>query len=57
MKKFELCVVVSYKAGDETYYNSFKEYVNASNEKEALEALAEMLDGEGYETINVYEIH
>ena len=45
MKEFELCVVVSYK------------YVNASNEKEALEALAEMLDGEGYETINVYEIH
>lgn len=57
MKEFELCVAVSYKAGDETYYNSFKEYVNARSEKEALEALAEMLDGEGYETINVYEIH
>lgn len=57
MKDFELCVSVSYKAGGETYYNSFKEYVSARNETEAVEALVEMLDGEGYETINVYEIH
>lgn len=57
MKQYEMCVTVSYISGEETYENSFKEYVEAKDEKEAIKKLYEILEDEDYKTIDVYEIH
>lgn len=56
MKEFEIKVFAGYKQGGETYYNCFKEYVNAKNATEAKKSLKAELREEGYIKIELTEV-
>lgn len=56
MKEFEIKVFAGYISGGETYYNCFKEYVNARNATEAKRALKKELKNQGYIEIELSEV-
>lgn len=56
MKEFEIKVFAGYISGGETYYNCFKEYVNARNATEAKRALKKELKSDGYIDIEFSDV-
>ena len=56
MKEFEVKVFAGYIAGGETYYNCFKEYVEAANESEAKKILKAALKKDGYINIELSDV-
>ena len=53
MREYEIHVFAGYDVNGTMKYNTFKEYIEAENRKEAEEILKEKLEAEGYRDIEM----